>query len=162
MKIKSEKRNIAVNKIVVPPQVKKEATVSKNTSNIFGTAQPKPQSTNSANNSKDLKVKEEKTSPKMSPKKNQPAAKPSAKGQQGKNSSSISSFFAKPSTSSVPSKTNNKSISDAASKMEKVQINDEPIQNVKIEPENANKRQLSNTSGKRRLLGSHLNFVLTI
>lgn len=145
MKIKSEKRNIAVYKIVVPPPVKKEPTVSKNPTNIFASAQPKPQTTNSANNSKDVKVKEEKTSPKQSPKKNQPAAKPSAKAQQGKTSSSIASFFAKPSTST----THDKSISNAAKKIEKVQIKDEPADTVKRETANTNKRQLSNASGKR-------------
>lgn len=139
----------------MPPPVKKEPTVAKKPSNIFGAAQSKPSSTKdvknesgSANSSKDVKVKEEKTSPKFSPKKNQPAAKPSAKGQQGKSSSSIASFFAKPSTSSVPSTKHDKSISDAASKIEKVQIKDEPIEKVKNETTNTNKRQHSKSSGK--------------
>lgn len=152
MKIKSEKRNIAVSKIVVPPQVKKEPTVVKKPTNIFGAAQSKPQSTkdgknesNSANNSKDVKVKEEKTSPKISPKKHQPIAKASAKGQQAKASSSIASFFGPKSSTST---THDKSISDAASKIEKVQIKDEPTENVKNETANKNKRQLSNASGK--------------
>lgn len=146
------KRKIAVNKIVVPPQVKKEPTVAKKATNMFANVQSKPQSTSdvkkesdTANNTKEAaKIKEEKTSPKKS----QPFGKPSAKVQPGKASSSIVSFFGKPSASSASSKTHDKSISDAASKIEKVQIKDEPMENVKNEPINTFKRQLSNASGK--------------
>lgn len=153
--MKSDKRNIAVNKIVVPPQVKKESEIVKKPPNIFGTVQSKPQLTkdvknesNSASNS--ANVKKEKISPNRSPgKKNQAAAKPTGKMQQGKSSSSIASFFGKkPSTASAPSTTHDKSVSDAAAKIEKVKIKDEPIVDVKSEPTNTSKRYLSNASGK--------------
>lgn len=144
--MKSEKRNIVVNKIVVPPPVKKEPAAAKKPTNIFAAAQSKAKSPmkKESNSEKDSpKIKEEKTSPK----KNQAAGKASAKAQPGK-PSAITSFFAKPSTSNVASKMHDKSISDAASKIEKVQIKDEPIGKAKNETTNANKRQLSNTSGK--------------
>lgn len=149
LKLKSEKRNIVVNKIVVPPPVRKEPAVQKKSTNMFAAAQSKSKSPTNVKKENDsakdtIKIKEEKTSPKKSPKKNQPAGK----GQQGKASSSISSFFGKPSTSSAPSKVPDKSVSEAASKIEKVQIKDEPVETVKKETANTNKRQLSNASGK--------------
>lgn len=158
LKINSEKRHIAANKIVVPPQVKKEPEVKKTSSNFFGAGQSKPQSakkvkneSGSAGNSKEINVKTEKTSPNRSPtkKNNQSAAKPSSKTQQGKSSASIASFFGKnQSTSSAPSRTHDKSVLDATSKIEKVQIKDEPVESVKNEPTNTSKRYLSNASGK--------------
>lgn len=143
---------MAVNKIVVPPQVKKEPEVAKKPANFFGAAQSKcctvKNESNTANNSKDVNVKEEKTSPKKSPRKNQSAAKPSAKAPPGKSSSSIASFFgSKPSASKLPS-THDRSVSDAATKIEKVNIKDETAEHVKNETANTNKRQHPNTSGK--------------
>lgn len=159
LKIKSDKRQIAVSKVVVPaPQVKKDVEVVKKPSNLFGAVQSKPQpdkevknSSNSAGKSAETNVKKEKTSPNRSPNKknNQPAAKSSAKAQHGKSSASIASFFGKkPTTSAAPAKAQDKTVLDAARKIEKVQIKDEPHESVKAEPTNTSKRCLSNASGK--------------
>lgn len=155
LKAKSDKRNIAASKIVVPPKVKQQPDVAKKPANPFGVVQSKPQpvrdlknDNNSASNSKGSKVKEEKTSPKKSPKKNDPPAK-SAKGQQGKSSSSIASFFASKSSASCVQSTHDKSVLDAASKIEKVKIKDEPIKNeVENGTATTSKRHHSNASGK--------------
>lgn len=139
----------------MPPQVKKEPEVAKKSSNLFGAAQSKPQPTKdvkkdstSPGKSKEPNVKVEKISPNRSPKKNQSAAKGSGKVQQGKGPGSIALFFGKSSGSNAPSKTHDKSVSDAASKVEKVNIKDESSESVKNEPTTVtSKRQLSNTSG---------------
>lgn len=142
LKLKSTRRNIKVNAIVIDKSAKKEADPPKK-ANPFGAVQSKPvpskeTKTTEASGSKDTKVKEEP----VSPKKNQAPSKP----QQGK--SSIASFFGK-STSSNASKTN-KSVADATVKIENVKIKDEPVE-VK-EPTNetkaTQKRPHSNASGK--------------
>lgn len=153
MKVESEKRNVKVSKIVVPP-IKKEAEVAKKPSNPFGfNSKPQPKEVKTEKGSggsvKDVPVKVEKKSPqktspqKASPKKNQTSK--TTKAPQGK-PSSIASFFAKPSTSSAPKA--DKSVSEAASKIERVKIKDEPVETTANDSKNANKRPHSNASGK--------------
>lgn len=133
----------------MPTSIKKEPEVAKKPTNIFGTAQSKSQAKDIktekdfGNTSKDAKLKEEKkkSSPtKSSPKKNQPAK--GAKAPPG-----IASFFAsKPSTSKVTNV--EKSVSEAASKIEKVQIKEEPAESTVNESKNNSKRSHSNVSGE--------------
>lgn len=155
MKIESDKRNIKVNQIVIPPtekSIKKEPAPVKKPSNLFGTVQSKPQpkdvkaGKDSGSHSKDVTVKEEKKSPtKSSPKKSQPAK--TSKAPQGK--SSIASFFAKPSTSSTSTASKvNKSVFEAAAKIESVKIKDEPVETTVNDSKNAIKRPHSNASGE--------------
>lgn len=133
--------------------MKKEPEVPKKPSNPFG-FNSKPQSNDvkteksSGSNLKEVQVKEEKKSPqKTSPRKNQSSK--ATKAPPGK-PSSIASFFAKPSTSSAPKA--DKSVSEAAAKIESVKIKDEVIVKDEVaaanDSKNANKRPHSNASGK--------------
>lgn len=142
----SARRNIKVKPIVAPPP-KKEAEPPKKT-NALGFSQSKPAQSktaepvkNSSGSSKDAKLKEEKSSPKkQSPKKNQPPSK-------AQNAKSIASFFgSKPSTSSKTKA--DKSVAEAASKIESVKIKDEPIEATPSDSKGTQKRPLSNTSGE--------------
>ncbi|XP_031622883.1 DNA polymerase delta subunit 3 [Contarinia nasturtii] len=145
LKLKSARRNIKVNPIIVDKSIKKEVIPPKK-ANPFGTFQSKASQSkeakpDSASSSKDAKVKEEKVSPKQSsPKKKQPPSK----AQQGK--SSISSFFASKPTSSNASKAD-KLVADATVKVEKVQIKDEPVDvNTTNDTKATQKRPHSNAS----------------
>lgn len=119
------------------PPIKKEVEPPKKPANPFGfKSKPQPKEAEidkkTVNGLKDLKIKDEK----ISPKKNQPVK--TTKAAQGK--SSIASFFAKPSTSSTPRV--EKLAPEAARKVESVEIKKDAIHSE------VKKRPHSNTSGK--------------
>lgn len=155
LKLHSEERNFkgTTNGTAHPVEksIKKEAAPAKKSSNFFGAVASKSMQPKDVKPdkdvSKDVKVKDEKTSPSkvktQSPKKGQAPAK-TVKSQQGK--SSIASFFAsKPSTSTTTKA--EISVLEATAKIEKVKIKDEPITVDSNGTKNTQKRSHSNTSG---------------
>lgn len=136
-----------MNQIAVPPaekSIKKQMEPPKKAANPFGAVSLKPQpkeaeiDKKAVNGLKDLKIKDENSSPK----KNQPVK--NAKAPQGK--SSIASFFAKPSTSSTPR--TEKLAPDAPPKIESVDIKKDTIQSKVENGTKIQKRPHPNTSGK--------------
>lgn len=155
---KSTTKNVAQS---VEKSIKKEVEPQKKSTNLFSaTASKSLESKDTKLDTKitkDVKVKDEKTSPsnKQSPKKSQAPAK-TAKPQQGK--SSIASFFSsKPSTTA--STKPEKMVSEATAKIEKVQIKDEPVESASSESKNTQKRPYSNSSGMQE---NSINIVLLI
>lgn len=147
MKIETGTRDIKVSKIAIPApekSTKKEPETKKN--NFFGAGSSKaPQSksekkteTNASDSAKPVVVEQKKTSPKkQSPKKNQSTSK------QPQGKSSIASFFASKPTTSNGSVKSDKSVLEAASKIQSVKIKDEPAEAAPSESKASQKRPLS-------------------
>lgn len=152
MKLESNKRDVKVNDIIVPPVVKVPEPKKKAPNSLFGPPKPKPEiksESTSPSSSKDVKSVQSVKSPKKeSPKKNQSAAKVT-KQPQGK--SSIATFFNKPTSSSSNKKPQDKSVAEATVKIEQVKLKEEPetSNGTANASKNPHKRNLSNASGKQ-------------